>query len=102
MQIRESLINDIESFVSNAINLSNAQGIVNKDGYFDLNKRILSLNKDDFESEEKYNYFLNFINQGIRQAEKFAMENSFQGNHLSNPAFLWMCNYLDGIVRWLK
>lgn len=102
MQTRESLITEIETFVSNAINLSNTQGIVDKIGYFDLDKRILSLNENDFENKDKYIFFLNFIQQGKRQAEKFAMESSFQDNYLNIPSFLWMCNYLEGVASKLR
>jgi DNA-binding GntR family transcriptional regulator len=102
MEIRESLIIDIESFVVDAIELYNAEKIVKKSEYVNLESRISALNKNDFESEEKYEYFLKYFNQPKRSAEKVLLEREFIEDYLKDGKFLWMCNYFTGIVNWMK
>lgn len=102
MEIRESLISDIKSFLLEAEKIYNAEKIVKKSEYLNLEKRISSLNKDNFESEEKYKYFLNYFNQEKRRVEKNLFEHQLKEEYIKNGKFLWMCNYFSGIVDWLK
>jgi hypothetical protein len=102
MEIRETLKNDIDSFVSNASILHNIDGIVKKNEYFDLDKRISNLTKNDFESEERYNFFLTFINQDERQVDRTELKNLFRGDYLDVKPFLWMCEYLNRVAGRLK
>jgi hypothetical protein len=102
MKIRENLISDIESFIPEAIKLYNAEKIVKKSEYVNLESRISSLNKNDFESEEKHKNFLKYYNQAQRRIEKKLLENEFIKDYLETGNFLWMCNYFSGIVNWMK
>ncbi len=102
MGIRESLIIDIESFIKNAIELYNVEEIVKKSEYVNLEKRILTLSKNDFESEKKYEFFLKYVNQPHRCVEKVLFEKEFVEDYLKEGDFLWMCTYFRGIVDRMK
>lgn len=102
MEIRESLIINIKSFVTDATELYNVEGKVEKLEYFSLESRISALNENDFESNEKYEYFLKYYRQPERCAKKILLEREFNEDCLSDSKFLGMCNYFLGIVNWLE
>lgn len=102
MKTRENLIRDIESFLLEALKLYNAEKIVKKSEYVNLESRISTLKINDFESEEKYKNFLKYYNQVERNVEKKLLENKFTSDYLENGKFLWMYNYFTGIVDWMK
>jgi hypothetical protein len=102
MNIKEFLIRDIEIFLPQARDLFNRSRIVKKSDYLSLATRISALTIEDFESEEKFNYFMNYVNQDQRRADRYVLEQLFREDYLDDGPFLWMCNYLMGIVNWLK
>lgn len=113
MQIRENetrqnLINDINIFLLEAIEIYNAEKIVKRSEYLNLEKRICNLNDYNFESEEKYKYFLKFINQPKLQDRRKQLENYFEKNPLKkghfnpNDPFSEVDDYLRRLVSWLK
>ncbi len=102
MEIRKMLVIDIEDFVKTSIEFYNNQEKVINFEYFSLESRISALNENEFESDEKYEYFLKYYKQPKRCAEKFLLEKEFNEDYLSDGKFLWMCNYFSGIVDWLE
>ncbi|MFV8342631.1 hypothetical protein ACNQGN_09535 [Flavobacterium sp. XS2P39] len=82
--------------------LYNRNHTVNRNRYFDLMLHIEALTHVDFESEEKYKYFLNYINQMQRKADRHVFELNFTEARLEVAFFLWMSNFISGIVSWLK
>jgi hypothetical protein len=63
MDIRKKLIIEINSFLTDAMQLHNTRKLINKNQYLDLESNICSLTETDFDTKIKYNYFLKFINQ---------------------------------------
>lgn len=102
METRKELIVDVESFNEINLKLHNEKRTVDKLGYKNLENRILCLTKDDFENSEKYNRFIEFINQPERKIKRMMLEESFKDDYLEIGAYLFLSNDLDGIVSWLK
>ncbi|KQB37730.1 hypothetical protein RC62_2896 [Flavobacterium aquidurense] len=102
MSIRLNLIADLKSFPQKSHNQYNLDKTVDRNNYFDLMKRVNLLKKEDFESEEKYKYFLNFIKQPQNQADRYVFEINFTENHLEIHLFLWMVSYVSRLTDWLK
>lgn len=99
---RENLILDIISFKERGILYYNQEGLVNRADYFQIISRVFSIQENDFETKEKYLYFLKFINNIQRRIDRNIIENGFDGDFLHSSNFLRMCNYLEGIKEWLK
>lgn len=102
MEIRKMLVIDIVNFVKISIEFYNNQEKVINFEYFSLESRISALNENDFESNEKYEYFLKYYRQPERCAKKILLEREFNEDCLSDSKFLGMCNYFLGIVNWLE
>lgn len=107
-KIRESLIKDIEFFLSEAIKIYNEEKTVKRLEYLNLEMRINDLNNYNFESEEKYNSFLKFINKSDIKDRRNQLTNYFQNNPLKegyfkiNDPFLEVDDYLRRLISWLK
>lgn len=103
MDTPKLLIDDIRNFSNKAVEIQNQYGKIEKTEYFDLMERIHILSVDDFESEDKYNFFLQFFNQNQRSADRDVVKNSLRnGEYLDVGPFLFMCNDLNGIANWLE
>ena len=100
--MRKQLISDIETYLKEAIILYNQEGIVLKNIFFELSSRIFYLRKEDFDSKEKYDFFLRFYNQPRRSTERHLLENNFKDDNLYGSKFLWLCDYFEGIKNRLK
>lgn len=96
------LINDIQQFEVESTEQYNINKEINKQQYFNLVKRIDELALEDFNSSEKYEYFLKYWNQDIRKAGRFVISDSFKGNHIDLNSFLILSNDFIGAVSWLK
>lgn len=99
---RLNLIADLKSFVQKSIEQHNIDHTVNRNDYFDLIARVNSLTNEDFESEEKYKYFLSYFNQMQKQADRHILEINFTENYLDIALFLWMTNFLSELANWLR
>lgn len=99
---RENLIKDIEIFVEQSTKTYNERGTIIKREYEDLYQRIIRLECKNFQSPEKFDYFLSYQNQQQRLADRTVLPYLFDNNHLEVGPFLWMCNYLSGVANWLK
>ena len=109
MKIRENLINDIKSFLLEAMELYNAEKKINRFEYLNLESKICALRKDDFESEDKYKYFLRYINKPELLTNRNMIENLFSENPLREAFFnddilhfFWVDRYLRTLLDWLK
>lgn len=100
---RENLINDINSFIKESELLYNQQKIVRKAIYENLIERIDSLKPEDFESLEKYGYFLlRYVDNPQRQKERFFLANSFRDDYLEVEIFSTMSNHFIYVLSWLN
>lgn len=102
MNRRERLINDIEIFLMESIQLHNFNNTVDKAKYYNLLDRILLISINDFETEEKYIYFFDFINHPNRIIIKSYLNKVFNKEYIGISPFLTMCVYLQGIKNWMK
>lgn len=102
MNNRLNLINNIEFFVDKSMEDYNRNQTVDRNTYFDISQRLKNLTIEDFETEEKHKYFLDYLNQNQRWADKHFFEQHFTENNLPNSLFLWMSNFLRGAANWLK
>ena len=96
------LINEIQQFEVESTEQYNRHKEINKEQYFKLVKRLDELVLEDFNSSEKFEYFLRYWNQDIRKAGRFVINNSFKGNHIDLNSFLILSNDFIGAVSWLK
>lgn len=102
MNNRLNLIAGLESFAQKSMEQHNRNHTVDRNAYFDLIQHMEALTHADFESEEKHKYFLNYINQMQRKADRHVFELNFTETRLEVGFFLWMSNYISGMVSWLK
>lgn len=107
MSIRENLKCEIDSFIlkaNDSFNKSrfNTNPDVNKSEFLRLEMCFFSLKKDDFESTEKYNYFLDYINQPRRQTESVEFKRLLQQDSIDGNHFSTLINYLLRIADHLK
>ena len=100
---RENLIKDLEYFIEESGPLYNKEKIVKKSVYESLVERIDRLKSEDFESIEKYRYFLSkYVDNEPKQNEKMAIANSFKDNAIELKPFNKMLNHFLFVVSWLK
>lgn len=102
MDKRIKLINDIEFFVEKSMEDYNKNQTVDRTVYFDISRRLTGITVEDFDNEEKYNYFIKYLNQNQRWADRHVFEQHFRDDNLPDSLFLWMSNFLRGTVSWLK
>lgn len=107
MNIREDLIRDIELFIPKANDLYNNSRYnitpeVNKSDFFSLESRFYSLTEDNFESEEKYNYYSKYINQARIQDESHKFKHILQQDNIKGEHFNYLCNHLIRFADRLK
>lgn len=100
--MRKTLIINIESFLQESLKLYNVEEIIRKSEYFELESKISCLSKSDFDSEEKFQYFLTYYNQPRRGAEKYLFEKELKQDKVNSDGFLWMQEYLTRIKEWIK
>jgi hypothetical protein len=103
---KKNLIKDIESFLIDLDYYSNST-LVKKSIYLNLDERISKLSISNFESELKYIFFSNYINQDRNLLNNKILKTLFRENfskeyHLDIGAYLWMNNYFMDILRCLK
>ncbi len=98
----ENLIRDIEIFVEKNTKIYNEGGMIMKCDYENLYLRITGLERENFQSHEKFEYFNSYQNQPQRLADRTVLPYLFNNNYLEVGPFLWMCNYLRGVANWLK
>lgn len=65
------LIIDIQQFGVESTKQYNRNKEIDREQYFKLVKRIEELAYDDFNTSEKFEYFLQYWNQDIRKAGRF-------------------------------
>ena len=102
MEKIDVLINDIQQFKVESTEQYNINQEINKEEYFYLVKRINELALEDFNSSEKFEYFLKYWNQDIRKDGRFVICNPFEGNHIDINSFLILSNDFIGVLSWLK
>jgi hypothetical protein len=108
MDIRKKLIIEINSFLTDAMQLHNTRKLINKNQYLDLESNICSLTETDFDTKIKYNYFLKFINQPELLTKRELFEKIFLNNpdeelyDDNNLLILQVDKYLRTLVDWLK
>ncbi len=102
MEKIDILINDLEQFRVESIEQYNRIKEINQEQYFKLVERIDELAIEDFNSSEKFEYFLRYWNQDVRKAGRFVISNSFKGNHIDLNSFQILSNDFIGAVSWLK
>jgi hypothetical protein len=109
MKIRDNLISDIKSFLLEALKLYNVEKTINRFKYLNLESKICALRKEDFESEDKYKYFLRYINKPELLTQRNMIENLFSKNPLRETSlnddilhFFWIDSYLRTLLDWLK
>ncbi|KFF02911.1 hypothetical protein [Flavobacterium reichenbachii] len=71
------LINDIQQFGAESMEQYNRNKEINREQYFKLVERIEELSVNDFNTSEKFEYFLRYWNQDIRKAGRFVISNAF-------------------------
>lgn len=101
-KMRKTLIINIESFLQESIRNNNEGKHFEKLKFFEIVTGISYLTVNNFDSKEKFQYFLNYYNQPNRRMEKHLIENGITNNNLEGGNFLRMCNYLHGIKNWMK
>ena len=94
MNRRQVLISDIEKFNSGTDKNQKLgqRWEIKKSDYLNLINRVLALTVDDFENQDKFGFFRNFITKVEITKEIKFVENSFHENHLDKLAMLVMCN----------
>ena len=107
MSIRENLVRDIELFIPKAIALYNDSRynitpVVNKSDFLSLESRFYALTEDDFESEDKYNNFLNYVNQVQRRTESDKFKYLLEQDYIKGEYFSSLCNHLIRFADRLK
>ncbi|KUJ62459.1 hypothetical protein AR687_08385 [Flavobacteriaceae bacterium CRH] len=96
------LINDIQQFGVESMEQYNRNKEINREQYFKLLEQIEELECDDFNTSEKFQYFLEYWNQDIRKAGRFVISNSFRENYIDSNSFLILSNDFIGAVNWLR
>lgn len=102
MEKKEILISDIVQFGVESTEQYNREKEINQVQYFKLIERLDELKVEDFDSPEKFEYFLRYWNQDIRKAGRFIISNSFRENSIDLNSFLILSNDFIGAVNWLK
>ncbi len=111
MEIRKNLIIDISAFLEESIEFYKVEKKIDKFQYLNLELKICSLRQNDFESEEKYSYFLSYINQSELLDKRNSLENLFRKKTSNDPFFVYedgnllfllIDRYLRTLLDWLK
>lgn len=102
MNTRENLRTNILKFNSaiNNTEVFNGRWSVKKTDFMEFGSRINAQIINDFESPEKFNFFLDFIKS--RKGEFYKVEDSFLDDSLDKEHFLRMGNLLLGVAEKLK
>ena len=102
MEKKDILINDIKQLGIESTEQYNRDKEINQVQYFKLIERLDELKVEDFDSSEKFEYFLRYWNQDIRKAGRFIISNSFKENFIDLNSFLILSNDFIGAINWLK
>jgi hypothetical protein len=101
MNKKENLVKDIVKFLSevDANKINDDKWYVEESAYTILINRILGLTKEDFETDEKFTFFYNFLNNPTNKLIMISLEDSFHENYLNQDSFLRMINFLHNIAQ---
>lgn len=104
MNTRQELISDIKKFTSEADEnkTHGEKWIVKKSDYLTLINRIVELTTNDFENQNKYNIFSEYMTKVETTQKINGIKNSFQENHLDMLPMLVMGDLFIVIESKLK
>lgn len=102
MNRRQKLANDIREFNNSIQKIHSERWLVDKTAYFNLINQIFELRIYDFENNDKYDFFLEFINHDERKKKLRFCEISFNDNYLNQSSYLILSNLLISIEEKIK
>lgn len=100
MNRKENLVKDIVKFLLevDANRINDDKWYVDFSTYKSLLNRILGLTNEDFETDEKFIFFYNFLKNPVRKRIMISIEESFFDNSLNTDSFLRMKDFLHNIA----